>query len=118
MDNTSTPLTFQQAIDLFRQIYRRFEKIEGRPWGIEGSVMELVKQVGELAKHVMVAEKYYFTGRETIKGYETNKEISGDELADIFAMLVRISDYYGIDLEQAHIQARRMEAESLDERGV
>jgi hypothetical protein len=61
-------MTFREAIELFRTVYQRFEKIEGRPWGIEGAMIELVKQVGELAKHVMIAEHYYFAGRENVAG--------------------------------------------------
>ncbi len=61
-------LTFREAIDLF-QVFHRFEKIEGKPWGVEGAMIELVKQVGELAKHIMVAEHYYFAGREKMRGY-------------------------------------------------
>ena len=81
----SDEMTFREAIELFRSIYQRFEKIEGRRWGVEGAMIELVKQVGELAKHIMVAERYYFAGREHMPGYRTNKEIIGDELADIFS---------------------------------
>lgn len=106
-------LTFREAIDLFRQVYHRFEKIEGKPWGVEGAMIELVEQVGELAKHVMVAEHYYFVGREQMQGYETSKEIIGDELADVFSMLIRIADHYDIDLVEEHVKAREMERESL-----
>ena len=56
-------MTFHEAIALYRTIYHRFETIEGRPWGAEGAMIELMKQVGELAKYVMVAEYYYFAGR-------------------------------------------------------
>ncbi len=114
----TSDLSFQDAIDLSRSIYHQFEKIEGRPWGAEGAIIELVKQVGELAKLIMVAENYYFVGREKLPGYEARKEKIGDELADIFSQLVRIADYYQIDLVEAHIQARKEEEESLIETGV
>ena len=65
-------MTFREAIGLFRSIYRRFEKVEGRPWGAEGATIELVKQVGELAKLVMLAEGYYFSGREQLPGYHAS----------------------------------------------
>ncbi len=57
----SDEMTFREAIELFRKVYHRFEKIEGKPWGAEGAMIEIMKQVGELAKHVMIAENYYFT---------------------------------------------------------
>jgi hypothetical protein len=66
-------MTFSEAIALYRDIYHRFETIEGRPWGVEGAMMELMKQVGELAKYVMVAEQYYFAGREQKPEYSVPK---------------------------------------------
>ncbi len=111
-------ITFRDAIDLFRSVYRRFETIEGRPWAVEGAMIELVKQTGELAKHIMVAEHYYFPERGSLPNYLTTKEIIGDELADVFAMLIRIADYYDIDLVEAHMKARKAEDESLKKMGV
>ncbi len=111
-------LTFQEAINLFRSVYRRFEKIEQRPWGVEGATIELVKQVGELARYVMMAEHYYFAGREVLPNYATDNEKIGDELADIFAMLIRVADYYQIDLVEAHVRARQAEADSLTQMGA
>ena len=111
-------MTFQEAIDLFRNISHRFEKIEGRPWGVEGAMMELMKQVGELAKYVMVAERYYYADRQQKPQYAVSKEKIGDELADILAQVIRVADYYQIDLVEAHLKARQEEAEMLDRRGA
>lgn len=107
-------ISFQDAIELYRDVYHRFEKIEGRPWGVEGATIELVKQVGELAKYVMVVENYYFPNREKQSGYEANKEKIGNELADVIAQVIRIADHYQIDLVDAHIQARKEEMKSLE----
>ena len=105
---------FNEAVDLYRDIIRRFEKIEGRPWGVEGAVIELTKQVGTLSKYIMRKEKYYF--------YSTNDEENikniSDELADIFGQIIRIADHYQIDLLEAHIEARNGEASCLEENGV
>ncbi len=90
----------------------RFEKIEGRPWGLEGAMIELSKQVGDLAKLVMVEEGYYFPGR-----YNSDVELIGDELADIFAAVIRIADHYEIDLAEAHVKAREAEEKSLPDLG-
>ncbi len=111
-------MTFREAIELFRMNYHRFEKIEGRPWDAEGAMIELMKQVGELAKHIMVAENYYYSGRETLPGYVTNREIIGDELADVFSMVIRLADYYKIDLAEAHVRARQLEDEHLKRLGL
>lgn len=108
-------MTFQEAIDLFRQVYKRFEKVEGKPWGVEGATIELAKQVGDLAQLVMVKENYY---APFIQEPEDIDERIGDELADIFGQIIRIADYYSIDLEEAHIKARRGEDESLRELNV
>ncbi|SDU64858.1 MazG-like family protein [Desulfobacula phenolica] len=111
-------MTFNEAIDLFRGVYHRFEKIEGYPWRGEGAMIELMKQVGELAKCVMVTEQYYFAERTDQQKYATTVKNIGDELADIFGQVIRIADYYKIDLVEAHIKARRDEDAYLTRRGI
>ena len=107
-------MSFNEAIDLYRSVYKRFEKIEKRPWGAEGAVIELAKQVGDLARCVMIAEKYYFFEEDSEK---TKKQI-GDELGDLFGQIIRIADHYNIDLLEAHIDARKGEAKCLEDNGV
>ncbi len=103
-------ISFTEAIELAKQIIRRFEKVEAKPWGVEGGMIELSKQVGELAKLVMVQERYYFPDRDKLDSkYDTSKEKIGDELADILFAIIRIADHYGIDLNHAHIKAREDE---------
>ena len=108
-------LTFWEAIDMYKKIYKRFEKLEGKPWNSEGAMIELMKQVGELSKYIMVIENYYFPNRKNLPGYSTTKDSIGDELADIIAQVIRIADYYNIDLVEAHIKARNEEDKSLRE---
>jgi NTP pyrophosphatase (non-canonical NTP hydrolase) len=107
-------MSFQEAIKLYRDIITRFEKIEGRSWGIEGAIIELTKQVGSLAKYIMIQENYYFYSADV----EKNKKQIEDELADVFGQIIRISDYYNIDLLEAHIEARKGEARELEKKGV
>ena len=111
-------ITFKEAIRLFQSIYPRFEKIQGRPWGVEGAMIELSKQVGDLSKHVMVAEKYYPADRENQPEYATTLDDIGDELGDVMAQLVRIADYYKIDLVDAYLKGREGEDASLKAKGV
>jgi NTP pyrophosphatase (non-canonical NTP hydrolase) len=112
-------MTFKDAVKLAHGIIERFEKIEERKWGAEGSLIELQKQVGELSKLVMVHEKYYFSDRnKTDKQYESTKEKIGDELADILYAVIRLAKHYNIDLEKAHIEARKTEDEFLKSKGV
>jgi len=112
-------MTFNEAIELAKGIVERFEKIEGKPWKSEGAFIELTKQVGELGKLIMNHEKYYFPDREKSDNrYESSKEKIGDELADIFYAIIRISKHYDIDLLDAHIKARGDEDEFLKSKGV
>jgi NTP pyrophosphatase (non-canonical NTP hydrolase) len=108
-------ISFQEAIDLARQVIHRFEKIEGKPWGVEGAMMELSKQVGELAKMVMGYERYYFPNRDQLNPqYAVSREKIGDELADILYAIIRIADHYQIDLIDSHTRACAEALESID----
>ena len=114
----SAEISFREAIALFQSIYPRFEKIQGRPWGIEGAMIELSKQVGDLAKHVMMAEQYYPPHRANKPEYATDVDDIGDELGDIIAQLIRIADYYQIDLVDAYLKGRQGEDASLKAKGA
>lgn len=56
--------TFEDAINDIRKTVSRFQKIEGKPWRVEGAVIELAKQVGQLSALVMNREGYYYAERE------------------------------------------------------
>ena len=96
-------LLFQEVVDKSLEVIKEFQKVEKKPWGVEGAVIELSKQVGELSKHIMMTEGYYMAGRDSLKEYETSKSHIGDELSDILFMTIRIADHYGIDLEKEHL---------------
>ena len=107
-------MSFNDAVKLYLDVVRRFEKIEGRPWGVEGAVMELTHQAGSLAKHIMLQENYYFYSVDNTE----NKNQIANELADVLGQIIRIADYYKIDLLEAHIEARNDEIRCLEENGV
>ena len=44
--------TFTEMEDMYREVVKRFNKIELREWKAEGAMIELAKHVGELAKQV------------------------------------------------------------------
>lgn len=112
-------ITFKEAILQAERIIERFEKIEGKPWKAEGAMIELSKQVGELAKLVMTKEKYYFQEREKIDAqYLATKEKIADELADVLYAVIRIARHYKIDLLEAHIKARQSEDAFLKSKGA
>lgn len=112
-------MIFKEAVSLTKSIIKRFEKIEGKPWKIDGSMIELSKQVGDLSKLVMSYEGYYPKDRgKQDKQYLATKKKIADELADLLFMIIRIADYYNIDLEKAHVDARKGEDEYLKSCGV
>lgn len=57
--------TFQELIAITRRAIQAFTQVEQRSWTIEATMIELMKQVGDLSKHVMVMEKYYLPERAT-----------------------------------------------------
>lgn len=113
-----TQKTFQEAVDQARKIIKRFEKIEGKPWKVEGSMIELQKQLGQLSALVMMQEQYYPLDRDKDNPqYQTSKAKIGDELADILFMIIRIADLYEIDLEKAHYDALEEAGNYLKSKG-
>jgi NTP pyrophosphatase (non-canonical NTP hydrolase) len=104
---------FEEMVELGRRAARAFDAVEQRPWTIEATMIEFMKQVGDLARDVMTFERYYLPARAETPEYRTSREDIGDELADIFYCLIRIADHYGIDLAEAHIAARQAELRLL-----
>ncbi len=96
-------LTFQEVVNKSLGVIKEFEKVEKRTWGVEGAMIELSKQLGDLSKNIMMMEGYYMAGRDSLPEYQTSKACIGDELSDILFMVIRIADYYHIDLEKEHI---------------
>lgn len=93
-----------------RRVASEFDRAERRQWGVETLMIELAKQAGDLARQVMVVERYYLADRDSDPAYSGD---IGDELADILHALFRIADHYNIDLEEAHVTARRRELSYL-----
>ena len=101
--------TFDEMIAQAREAIAAFEKVERRPWTVETSMIELSKQVGDLAKRVLTFERYYLPDRDRHPAYATTIDDIGNELADILYSVIRIALHYEIDLEDAHVRARRDE---------
>ena len=77
-------------------------------------MIELSKQVGELAKQVMIKEKYYALESDVC---DVDERL-GNEMADVIAQVMRLADFYKIDLEKAFVAARDDEDSYLKSRGV
>lgn len=104
---------FQELIGMTRTVIAAFDAAEQRSWTIEATMIELMKQVGDLSRHIMMAERYYLPDRAHDPTYATTKDHIADEPADILYCLIRVVEHYQIDLEQAHLQARRNELRYL-----
>lgn len=106
--------TFAEMEEMYKEVVKRFNKIELQEWKAEGAMIELSKQVGELAKQVMIKEKYYALENDV----NDVDERLGNEMADVIAQIMRLACFYKIDLEKAFIEAREDEDRYLKSRGV
>lgn len=106
---------FSEVVEQTREMIARFQEIEQKPWGIEGSMIELSKQVGDLSKLVMVQEKYYIKSREAHPDYVATKEKIADEIFDIWFCLIRVADHYKIDIEQTLDSITKKELDDFKE---
>ena len=98
-------LTFKEVIQKTNEVIEAFQKVEQKDWGIEGNMIELTKQVGQLAQNVMMIEKYYLAERDNNINYnKASKDEVANELSDILFMIIRIANHYNIDLEKSHLK--------------
>lgn len=107
-------MSFSEVQKLSRDVIKKFDKIEQRPWSVETVVLELVKQVGDLTKCILTFEGYYLQDRSEKSAYATDKKRIGNELADILHQIIHIADYYDIDLLESHIDARKCEEKYIE----
>lgn len=84
-----------ELVELTRSLIKLFKQVEPRDWGIEAMAVELTAETGTLADSIMIQEGY----RRMRQGGELDLE---DDVVDIMFMLIRIADYYQIDLEAAY----------------
>lgn len=102
--------------DLFvinRKVMAAFEERERRVWTVETVVIELAKQVGDLARTVMAREQYYLADRDQQPAYDGANAQIGNELADVLYCVMRLADHYGVELEGAYLAARTDEWRTL-----
>jgi len=88
-----------------------FVKLHEMESPADSRVLDLVSEVGELAKDVLKMSDY---GR---KNFE--KGDAADELGDIFFSLINVANYFGVDLDEAvnasmNKYSKRIEKGSVD----
>ena len=111
--------SFKDVIEQTKNTIARYENIEGKPWGVEGAVIELAKQVGQLSALIMNREGYYFADRDKADPkYTSSNDNIADELTDIMSAVVRIATHYNNDLVRTNTKTRQMEDKFLKEKGV
>ena len=109
--------TFEEMQEMYREVVRRFNKIELREWNAQGAMIELSKQVGELAKQVMRLadcykvdlERAFLLSREDEDQYlisQEKKKRDGYSLAGISIFCRRMSVSY---LRSLYCQQRQKE---------
>tara|TARA_Y100000310_G_C20129345_1_gene555126 strand:+ start:89 stop:430 length:342 start_codon:yes stop_codon:yes gene_type:complete len=110
-------LKFKDLVKKTNKVIKKFEKVEQRKWGIEGNMIELTKQVGELARNIMMLENYYLSERKKDPNYNrASKSEVANELSDILFMIIRIANHYKIDLEKAHLKELNLALKSLEKK--
>lgn len=97
----------KQILEITGNVTKELEKVENRNWGIEGTFIELTKQVGTLGMRIMMFEKYYAKSRLEDPKYKTDIGMIGDELADIILMVARLARLYKINLGEAYLKMLR-----------
>ena len=106
-------LTFAQMQEMYMDIVERFHPLELKDWKPEEAVIELSNYVGELAKKIIIREKYYkLTGKVTAED-----DYLGDGMVEVISQLMRLADYYHVDLEKKFIEAREDDDKYLQTRG-
>jgi len=95
-----------------KKLVERFKDIEPRRWSVEGSIMELMTEIGDLTELVLRKEYY----KENV--YDDVDFQIRDELADIIFVVIRLADHYGVNLDQAYSEMLESVSNRLSNKGV
>jgi len=105
----------KEIIKKTTEVIREFEKREPKKWTPEIMITELTKQLGGLSKQIMMLEQNYVSQRNNYPEYSYSKEQLADELSDILFMIIRLADYYKIDLEKSHLNELKLAKKWFEE---
>jgi hypothetical protein len=95
--------TLKELENISKKVIRVYQEIENRPWNSEVCTIELTRQLGDLAKLIMILENYYTKKEDP----EIIKEKIGYELGDLIFLIIKLADHYKIDLEDYFLRGRR-----------
>jgi len=95
-----------------RKFLERFSSVEPKRWSIEGSIMELATEVGDLTELVLRKEYY----KKNI--YDDLDYQIRDELADILFILINIADLYDINIDSSFEEMLGSLDDKLKQHGV
>lgn len=102
-------MQISELIERTMAVVSLFDQVEPRHWGVEAMVVELCGEVGTLSDSVMIKEGY----RELRDGTKLDIE---DDIADIIFMIIRIANYYDINLEESYQRMLDETREKLEKR--
>ena len=88
---------YKKLIEDFRVTYRTFEQYESRTWGAEGNLIETYKQIGEL-----------------IHCHNCDNERLADEILDVVAQMIRLCDFYELNIEEIFERVIKMSDSNND----
>lgn len=102
-------MKISEMIEMTKEVKDMFDKISTKKWGIETIMTELTGEVGTLADSIMIKEGY----RATREGQVIDL---ADDIMDVIFMLILISDYYNIDMEEAYKNMIKITKEKLNKK--
>lgn len=78
------------------ELMNKIAEVEPSRWTAEGSVLELVRQVGDLSE--LTLKRKFYESRGSDKNFDG--EIA-DELVDILLIILYLADQYKLDLDKS-----------------
>jgi NTP pyrophosphatase (non-canonical NTP hydrolase) len=101
-------LTLPGLLAQTREVSHLFDQLVG-PWTPAVMMSELAAEVGTLADSIMITE-----GHRPPRPEAVPLDLA-DDVADVLFMLLRIADYYSIDLHEAYISMLTSTRECLEQ---
>ena len=101
-------MDISELVAMTREITVLFNSEVG-PWNASVLLTELTGELGTLADSIMIKEGHRKPRNDEPLDLD-------DDVVDVMFMLVRIADYYGIDIEHAYMTMLEQTREKLENR--